>query len=151
MSEKRLQNIELLSGDGKTNELRKLFQLDFTQLEIDVALENAIAYSKTDTADYLLSIGAKFDNYNYQGVCYAVHNDELEGLRFAISKGVNINVNNGMLLNSSILTSINQKNSKITPWLLDNGADINLLTKESLDLIDKYGSGYLKSLLKNAT
>jgi ankyrin repeat protein len=149
--ESRQTQIELLAGNGNTDELKKLFVSGYTQLEIDTALENSIAYSQIKTADYLLSLGADFSNYNYQGTYYAVHNNELAGLKFAISKGVDININNGMLLNESVMTATNSKSVELIKWLLDNGANPKLLTKQSMKLADEYGTKELKSLLKNAT
>ncbi|ANE51931.1 ankyrin repeat domain-containing protein [Flavisolibacter tropicus] len=152
MEESRLTRIELLAGDGHLEELMKLFESGYSQLELDVALENAIAYSQIKTAEYLLSLGANIANHNYQGAYYAVyHNEGLEGLKFAITNGVDINVNNGMLLNTSIVTGTNTKSVELVKWLLDNGANPRLLTKESLKLIDDFGTSELKSLIKNAT
>lgn len=147
----RQSNIELLAGyRGKLDELKILLGQSFTQLEIDTALGNAIAYSCIDTADYLLNLGARLDHYDYDGVYYAVHNNQLEGLKYAISKGVDINVNEGMLLNTSIITTTNTKDIAIIKWLLDNGANINYLTKDSLFILDKYGTRELKDLIKKA-
>ncbi len=78
---------------------------------------------------------------------YAVHNNELEGLKFAIAKGVNINTQAGMILNESIVTAINTKSTDILKWVLENGADTKFLTQNSREMIDKYGMEELKSLL----
>ncbi|HRH50093.1 MAG TPA: hypothetical protein PLP23_15160 [Panacibacter sp.] len=150
-TELRQTQIETLAGDGNIEELKKLFESGYTQLEIDIALENSIAYSQVKTAEYLLSLGADFSNYDYQGTYYAVHNNELEGLKFAISNGVDININNGMLLNESVMTAINTKSVELIKWLLDNGADAKLVTNQSLKLITEYGTDELKYLMKNAT
>ncbi len=147
----RSYKIEDLAGEGKLNELKELFKENYTKLEIDVALSNAIAYSQIATAEYLLSLGADFANYDYDGVYYAVHNDELNGLKYAIAKGVDINVRNGMLLNTSIMTCINSKNIEIVRWLLDNGANPKYLTESSLGLVERYGTYELKKLIKNVT
>lgn len=151
MEETRRDTVERLAGDGELTELKRVLGTDFTQIEIDVALENAIAYSQIETADYLLSLGADFSNYNYQGVYYSVHNGELNGLKFSISRGVDINVNNGMPLNTSIHSFIYSGNIDIVKWLLDNGANPKLLTNQSLELINRYGSPELKRMIKNAT
>lgn len=150
-TESRQTQIETLAGEGNIEKLKKLFESGYTQLEIDIALENSIAYSQVKTAEYLLSLGADFSNYDYQGTYYAVHNNELEGLKFAISNGVDININNGMLLNESIMTAINTKSVELIKWLLDNGANAKLVTNQSLKLISKYGTNELKYLMKNAT
>lgn len=147
----RQTQIEILSSDGNIEELKKLFETGYTQSEIDTALDNAIAYSQIVTAEYLLSLGADFSNYGYNGVYYAAHNNELEGLKFAISKGVDINVDNGILLNTGIMTAINTKSIELVKWLLDNGADRELLTKQSWRLIEDYGNKELKVLIENAT
>jgi len=144
----RQTQIEMFAGDGNIEELKELFESGYTQSEIDTALDNAIAYSKIETAEYLLSLGADFSNYGYNGVYYAVHNNELKGLKFAIAKKVDINVEDGMLLNTSIITAINTKKIEIVKWLLDNGANKKLLTKQSLKLIDDYGTAELKNLIE---
>jgi len=151
MNESRNYNIESLAGDGKLSELKELLGTNYTQLEIDIAFGNAIAYSRLETADYLLSLGADFSNYDYNGVYYAVHNDEIEGLKYSISKGVDINIEKGILLNTSIMTSINTKNIELVKWLLESGADSKFLTKDSLELVNRYGVCELKELIKNAT
>ena len=147
----RQTQIEMFAGDGNIEELKELFESGYTQSEIDTALDNAIAYSKIETAEYLLSLGADFSNYGYNGVYYAVHNNELEGLKFATSNGVDININNGMLLNESIMTAINTKSVELIQWLLHNGANPKLLTTQSTKLINEYGTDELKNLMKNAT
>jgi len=150
MNVDRQSNIELLAGKGKLEQLKELLKEGFTQLEIDIALGNAIAYSKIQTAEYLLTPGADFSNYNYEGVYYAVHNNELEGLKYAISKGVNINVENGSLIKTSILTASNTKDITIVKWLLDNGADIKYLSKDLLQIVDRFGPKELKEIIKTA-
>ena len=150
-SASRQTQIELLAGEGNIEELQKLFESGYNQLEIDTALENAIAYSQIKTAEYLVSLGADLSNHNYQGAYYAVHNNELNGLKFAISKGVDINVNKGMLLNECIMTAINTKSVEMIKWLLDNGANPKLLSSQSLRLVEDYGTDELKNLIENAT
>ena len=147
----RLTQIEIFAGNGNLIELKEILGSGYSQLEIDVALENAIAYSQIETADYLLELGADFSNYNYQGVYYTAHNNELKGLKYAVKKGVDINVNNGMLLNTSIVTFINMKEIDMIKWLLENGADTKYLSDDSKDLIDRYGTDELIGLIKNAT
>ena len=149
-SASRQTQIELLAGEGNIEELQKLFESGYNQLEIDTALENAIAYSQIKTAEYLVSLGADLSNHNYQGAYYAVHNNELNGLKFAISKGVDINVNKGMLLNESIMTATNSKSIEMIKWLLDNGANPKLLSSQSLRLLEDYGTDELKNLIENA-
>ncbi|MFT3823321.1 MAG: hypothetical protein QM731_05345 [Chitinophagaceae bacterium] len=150
MIESRQTKIEVLAGDGEVEELKKLFNPGYTQSELDVALENAIAYSQVPTAKYLLSIGASLSSHAYNGVYYAAHNNELEGLKFAISQGVDINISNGMLLNVSIQTAINNKETRLTKWLLDNGANPVFITKSTIELLNNYGSDELKTLIANA-
>jgi hypothetical protein len=124
----RMGRIEEFAGEGATAELQRLFASGHSQEEIDVALGNAIAYSQLETAEYLLSLGADLTADGYIGVYYAAHNNELEGLKFAISKGVDINVENGMLLNVAVETACNTKSNEIIEWLIQHGADIQLLT-----------------------
>mgnify|MGYP000241736071 FL=1 len=151
MEESRNYNIERLAGDGNLEELKHLLGSDFTQEEIDIALSNALAYSKTETAEFLISIGADISWGNFDGVYYAVHNDELEGLKYSISKGIDINERQGMILNTSIMTATNTKSTNLVKWILDNGANPNLLSKDSKDVVHRYGTEELKELIKNAT
>jgi hypothetical protein len=72
MAESRQYKIESFARDGNLPELQKLLEAGYSQVEIDIALENAIAYSQLEIADYLLSLGADFSNHDYQGVYYAV-------------------------------------------------------------------------------
>lgn len=148
MEKSRQHLIEELAGDGNLVALKKLFENHYTQLELDIALENAIAYSEIKIAEYLLSLGASFSNYDYQGVYYAVHNNEIEGLKFSISKGVDINISKGMLLNTSILTAINTKSITIVQWLLENGAERKWLTDDSKKTVKRWGFQALKNLLE---
>ncbi|WP_271766194.1 hypothetical protein [Aquimarina algiphila] len=150
MEKSRNYDIERLAGDGKLESLKKLLDSNFTQSEIDIALSNALAYSQIKTAKYLISLGANISREDFDGVYYAVHNDELKGLMYSISQGVDINVKNGMILNTSIITATNTKNIDMTKWILSNGGDINLLTKDSIDLVKRYGTDELKELIQNA-
>ncbi|CAM1366519.1 hypothetical protein [Tenacibaculum xiamenense] len=148
MEDSRKIKIEALAGDGNLTELKSLLEPGHTQLEIDVALENAIAYSQIETAEYLISNGADLSNYDYQGTYYAVHNNEIEGLKFAIQKGVDININNGQLLNTAIITVYNTKDPTTLKYLLDKGADTKLLSK---DIMASFGTYEIKEIIKNAT
>lgn len=148
MEESRIHKIEVFAGDGNIAELKKLFEPGYTQLEIDVALENAVAYSQIQTAEYLLLLGADFSNYDYQGTYYAVHNNELEGLKFAISNGVDINIRNGVLLNTAIETARNTMNTEIVEYLINNGANTSLMTKQTIDLAMKWGNEELKAIIR---
>ena len=148
MEETREYLIERLSGDGKLEELKKLLETEHTQKELDIALGNAIAYSQIEVAEYLLSLGADISHWRYDGVYYSVHNNEIEGLKFAIRKGVDVNINNGQLLNTAVITVYNSKDPTILKYLLENGADTNLLTK---DTIDAFGTEEIKGIIKNAT
>ena len=149
--ETRQIKIERLAGDGNIEDLKKIFESGHTQSEIDTALQNAIAYSQIRTAKYLLSLGADISSYDYNGAYYAAHNNELEGLKFAIENGVDINVSNGMLLNTGIETATNTKSVELVEWLLQHGANLKLLTNQSLRLVADFGTTELKTLIKDTT
>lgn len=149
--ESRITEIEILAGNGNTEELKQVLEPGYTQLEIDIALENAIAYSRIQTAEYLLSLGADVSSHGWNGAYYAAHNNELNGLKFAIENGVDINVDNGMLLKTAITTSSNTKDIELVKWLLDNGANPRLLTDQCLKAVADWGTSELKMLIKNAT
>ena len=147
MNESRQTKIEVLAGNGNLQELILELSDKYNQFEIDIALGNAIAYSQIAVAEYLISIGADFSTDDYDGVYYVVHNNEIEGLKYAISKGVDININNGMLINCCIMTSINSKDNEMLKWLLENGANVELLTENSIKLVTTYGSNELLNLI----
>lgn len=146
--ESRQTQIELSAGDGNLTELKRIFDSGYSQLELDVALENAIAYSQIQTAEYLLKLGADFSNYDYQGTYYAVHNNEIEGLKFAIEQGVDVNINDGQLLNTAIVTVYNTKDATTLNYLLEKGADLKFLSKR---IMDAFGNKEIKEIIKNAT
>ncbi len=147
MEDVRGENIEILAGDGDLEGLKSLFELGYTTFEINVALGVAIAYSQIKVAEYLLSLGADISHYDYDAVYYAVHNNELEGLKFSIAKGVDVNVNNGQLLNTAVVVSMNVKNIVLLKWLIDNGADLQLLFPDMIRVAKKFGSTELKDFL----
>ena len=149
MEKARAYNIEVYAGDGELEKLKEVLGKNPSQEDLDIALINAIAYSQLETADALLLLGASFSNYNYQAVYYVVHNDELEGLQYAISKGVDINIQQGMILNESIITAINSKSTVLLEWVLKNNADLKFITKNSLKLVQKYGTNEIKQLLQS--
>jgi uncharacterized protein len=150
MEKSRLPTIQTLAGDGNIEELKKILGSNYTQTELNDAFEMSIAYSQIQIAEYLLTLGAEFSYNDYEGVYYAAHNNKLEGLKFSISNGVDINVNDGMLLKTSIQTATNTKEIKIVEWLLDNGANPKHLTKSLLQVVNNYGTDELKKLITNA-
>ena len=114
MEESRKNLIEKLSGNGKLEELKTIMGSNYTQLEI---------------ANYLISIGVEFSNYEYQGVYYAVHNNEIEGFIFAINNRVDVNINERQLINTSIITAYNYKDITILKWPLKNRTNNFLISK----------------------
>lgn len=144
----QINTIETLAGEGRLEELKAILGSEYTQNQLDIALCNALSYSRVDTAKYLLSIGADISWKNYEGVYYAVHNNELRGLIFAISHGVSINVNDGMLLNTSVITATNVKDNSILEWLIEEGADLELLSIDMRGVAQRFGSHKLKSMLR---
>lgn len=150
MTQTRSNCIEQLAGDGALDQLKNILGKQPNQFDLDIALENAIAYSQLETAEYLLSVGADLSHQNYQGTYYAAHNGEAEGVKYAISKGVDMNINDGMILNTSIVSSINTQSTKMLQWILENGADLNYLTSDSWNLINTYGNKELKNMIENA-
>lgn len=146
-SDNRMHRIEDYAGNGQTVALQQLFAYGYSQAEIDTALENAIAYSQLETAEFLISLGADLLGNECNGVYYAVHNNELAGLQFAVANGVDINVAGGLLLNTTVETACNTKDIQIIRWLLNNGADKSLLTQRSIDLAARWGRSDLKALI----
>ncbi|UZR99998.1 hypothetical protein [Chondrinema litorale] len=146
MDKSRDSIIEDLAGEGKLKALKAILEPNYTQLEIDLAFASAIAYSQLETAEYLFSLGASFSRHYYDGTYYAVHNNKLEGLKFAIKHGVDININEGGLLNTSIVTAFNQKDTTILKWLLENGADTSLL---SISTLEAFSTSEIKAVLKH--
>lgn len=64
-----------------------------------------------------------------------------------VSNNVDINVNDGMILNELIHTSINTSDIEMLEWTLNNGADLSYLTEESLETLRTFGSSDLKKLI----
>ena len=147
MEESRDYLIERLPGQGKLDELKELLEPNYTQEEINIALVNALAYSQIEIAEYLISLGADMSHWDYDGVYYAVHNNEIEGLKFSIEHGVNVNINNGQLLNTSIITAYNEKDTSILKWLLENDADTSLIENKTLKA---FGTVEINKLINNA-
>ena len=148
-NKERIITIQTLAGDGKAAELIELLETGHTKNEINAALETAIAYSQIEIAEYLLSLGADISYHDYDGAYYAAHNNELKGLQFAIENSVPIKVNNGMLLNTAIETAINTKSTEMVSWLKDKGANLELLTTQTINSMQKYGSKELNNLIKD--
>jgi hypothetical protein len=146
MEETREYLIERLPGHGKLEELKKLLESGHTQKEIDIALGNAIAYSQIEVAEYRISLGADISHYNYNGVYYSVHNNEIVGLKFAIRQGVDVNINNGQLLNAAVITVYNTKDPTTLIYLLEKGADTGLLNIETMD---EFATEEIKEIIKN--
>lgn len=151
MESSRDYNIARLAGGGKIEGLKDLLDTDFTQSEIDNALSNALAYSEIETAEYLISLGADISWGNYEGAYYAAHNNELKGLQFILSQGVDVNINNGMLLNTCVMTAINTKSNEMLEWLVEKGANLNLLSADMKKMVQRYGSLELKKLLNSGS
>jgi ankyrin repeat protein len=150
MSDREYQ-IERNAGWGKLKKLKALFDSGYTQTEIDIALGSALAYSKIEIAKYLISLGADISYQDYDGLYYAVHNNEIDGLKFALSLGIDVNLKNGILLNTAVFTANNAKDVTIVKLLLENGADINLITENVLQVVEKFGTPELKEIIKNDT
>ena len=147
----REYSIQRNAGWGNLKELKELFDSGYTQTEIDLALGSAIAYSKIKIAKYLISLGADVSHQDYNGVYYSVHNNEIEGLKFALSLGIDVNLKNGILLNTGVFTANNNKDIEIVKILLENGANINLITESVLKVVERFGTSELKEILKNDT
>ena len=147
----RQYQIQDLAGDGKLDKLKQLLEPTHTQLELDIALENAIAYSRIEVAEYLIELGADFSNYNYQGVYYAVHNNELKGLEFSVTNGVDVNILNGSLINTSIETAMNTRDCSILKWLLSHGANPRLISRASKRIARRHGTIELQRNVEDAT
>lgn len=148
MEESREYLIERLPGWGKLEELKKLLEPRHTQEEIDIALGNAIAFSQIEVAEFLLSLGADISHWDYDGVYNSVHNNEIEGLKFAIKQGVDVNINNGQLLNTAVITVYNTKDPTTLKYLLEKGADLNFLSE---DIMEAFGNKEIKEIIKKAT
>ena len=146
MEETREYLMERLPGNGELEELKKLLEFGHTQEEIDIAMGNAIAYSQIEVAEYLISLGADISHWDFDGVYYSVHNNEIEGLKFAVKNGVDVNINDGQLLNTAIITVYNTKDPTILKYLLENGANTKLLSSE---IMNAFGRDDIKEIIKN--
>lgn len=149
MEQDRKYQIELFSGDGELEEIKELFTDGCTQTELNIALMNAIAYSQIAVAEYVLDMGAEWGYLEYESIYYAVHNNELEGLKFAIARGVDINVKRGLILNTCIYISVYHDNLEMINWVLANGAQLKYLRTEPIKIINEHRSEELKSIFKD--
>ena len=147
MEESRQYLVERLAGWGRLDELKKLFESEYTQEEIDISLGNAVAHGELKAAKYLVELGADISYGNHDGVYCAVGNNQLEGLEFALEQGVDINVNHGQFLNEAVVTAFNEKDVIVLEYILNHGADVSLLsreivkafeTEEIMKLLDRY-------------
>ena len=145
MSSKIIQ-VETAANEGDLRTLKGLLGETPNQEEIDSAFTGAMAEAKIDVLKYLLSIGGNFSAWDYQGLYYATYSTDTTGLEFAITNGVDINVRSGMLLNSSIVTALNEKDNSMVKWILENGGDANLISDQSKMLLKRYGGEELKQL-----
>jgi ankyrin repeat protein len=145
------EDIEDAAMKGHLDELKTALDSGYAQSDIDNALGLAIAYARIDIADYLIGIGGDLSHHSYDGVYYAVNNNQLDGLKYAVMKGVDINVRNGMILNMSIQTAINSNNIEMVEWILSNGGDPNLLSHDSRRLVQDFGSSDLKALIERVS
>ncbi|UTW63191.1 hypothetical protein KFE98_03270 [bacterium SCSIO 12741] len=148
MNESRTYQIERLAGEGSTKKLLEVLSETYTQEEMDMALCNALAYSRIETCEQLISMGADISWGNHNGVYYAVHNDEIDGLMYSISKGVDLNTENGMILNTAVMTATNTKNNSMVKWILESGGDPKLLSQDSLNTVEKFGNEELKTIIR---
>lgn len=64
-----------------------------------------------------------------------------------IQNGVDININNGIIINTSILSSINSKSNDLLIWILKNGGDPNLLNNQNLYIAYSSENIELKKIL----
>lgn len=147
----RLTQIEQLARDGELKKLKYLIGSNYSQLELDTAVTIAIAFSRLDVAEYLLDLGAKMENLSYEGVYYAVHNNEFDGLKFAIDQGVDVNIFKGSLINTSIETAINTGDCKILKWLLANGANPKYISRNSKRSAMRHGTLEIRKIINDAT
>ncbi len=147
----RQTQINLLAGDSELEELKRLLESTNSQPEIDAALSNSISYSRLDVAEYLLELGANIESLYYEGVYYAVHNNKLEGLKFLVDKGVDVNILKVSLINTSIETAINTGDCGILKWLLANGANPKLISRNSKRIAKRHETLELQQIVKDAT
>ena len=132
MSDSRISRIEDAASEGNLSNLKEILETGFRQIEIDAGLVCAVAYSHVEVGEYLLCLGADLSYDNNSAAYYAVHNNQIEGLKFAVKNGVNVNANNGHLLNEAVVTAFNQKDLTILTWLLERGAKKTMLTKSTM-------------------
>ena len=142
-------NLELFSGDGELTKLKEMLSDKYTQLDIDNALINAVAYGKKEVADYLISLGADISYGDMKVFIMRFITMSWKALNMQFQKELIINVNDGMILNAAIYTTIQKKCTELLNWIVENKASIELLTQDSKDLLQKYGTKRQQELISS--
>ncbi len=133
------QSIEDAVDSGNLDAVKEVFSTECAQAELDHALEVAIAYSHTDIADFLIEKGADISANGHQGIYFAAFNGELDGVKYALTKGVDINAQNGLILNTAIETALNSQDLSFVEWVLSHGADASLVNEKNSGLLKDGG------------
>ena len=114
--------------------------------QLNEAFSCAVGYGHIDVAELLLRHGASFEAWSHDAVYWACHNGNEAGVRWALSNGVDINVQNGMILS----TSIYHMSDDFIQWLISAGADVNAKEGEALfTAISNQRPSVLLMLVKN--
>lgn len=99
-----------------------------TQDHLNEAFSCAVGYGHTEIADTLSSHGASFEAWDYDAVYWACHNGNETGIRYALSRGVDINVRDGMILSMCVCSMM----PDFVRWLITQGAHVDANNGQAL-------------------
>ena len=122
--------IKLLEAASDNNRavVTALVQTGIDQESLNQAFSCAIAYSHLELAEYLLAQGAELTWGDNESLRCAVSNGEVGGTQFCLSRGIDVNVENGMVLGEAAISMP----PKFLIWLLAQGAEVNIAEGQAL-------------------
>lgn len=115
--------LELLraASDNDQATVTALVAAGLDEDSLNQALSCAVAYSHLHLAEYLMAKGAQLAWGDYDPLRCAIENGEIVATKFCLAHGIDINVQNGMIL---CLAAISMPPDFIA-WLVNQGADVN--------------------------
>ena len=118
-----MATLELLTAasDGDEDAVRALMAAGLDDDSLNQALSCAVAYSHLHVAEYLMVEGAQLTWGNHDPLRCAVENGEIAATIFCLAHGININVQDGMVI---CIAAISMPPDFIH-WLITKGADVN--------------------------
>ena len=141
-------DIEFVASENDISKVKEIIEAGANQDTLNAGLSCAVAYAHVELADYLIEQGANLTHSNYDPLYWACHNDNEQAIKYVLSKGIDININDGMI----IWLCADRMSSEFIQWLLENGADPSVRNGEVLIQTAEYGDiDVLKILLEKGS